>query len=48
MIFDSAFKCEKQIRSVVKAIFFQLRLLAKVKPYLPFLRHLYSLAFILS
>ncbi len=35
MIFDSAFKFEKQISSVVKASFFQLRLLAKVKPYLP-------------
>ncbi len=35
VIFDSAFKFEKQISSVVKASFFQLRLLAKVKPYLP-------------
>lgn len=32
-IFDSAFQFEKQISSVVKASFFQLRLLAKVKPY---------------
>ncbi len=35
VIFDSTFKFEKQISSVVKASFFQLRLLAKVKPYLP-------------
>ncbi len=35
VIFDSAFKFEKQISSVVKASFLQLRLLAKVKPYLP-------------
>ncbi len=35
VIFDSAFKFEKQISSVVKASLFQLRLLAKVKPYLP-------------
>ncbi len=37
VIFDSTFKFEKQISSVVKASFFQLRLLAKVKPYLPLL-----------
>lgn len=35
VIFDSAFKLEKQNSSVVKASFFQLRLLAKVKPNLP-------------
>uniref|UniRef100_A0A3B3SDN5 Reverse transcriptase domain-containing protein n=1 Tax=Paramormyrops kingsleyae TaxID=1676925 RepID=A0A3B3SDN5_9TELE len=35
VIFDSDLKFEKQISSVVKASFFQLRLLAKVKPYLP-------------
>ncbi len=35
VIFDSTFKFEKQISSVVKASFFQLRLLAKVKPFLP-------------
>ncbi len=35
VIFDSTFKFEKQISSVVKASFFELRLLAKVKPYLP-------------
>lgn len=34
VIFDSAFKLDKQISSVVKTSFFQLRLLAKVKPYL--------------
>ncbi len=34
VVFDSTFKFEKQISSVVKASFFQLRLLAKVKPYL--------------
>ncbi len=34
LIFDSAFKFEKQISSVLKASFFQLRLQAKVKPYL--------------
>lgn len=32
--FDSAFKFDRQIGSVVKGAFFQLRLLAKVKPYL--------------
>ena len=34
VIIDGAFKLDKQISSVVKASFFQLRLLAKVKPYL--------------
>jgi len=34
VIFDNALKFGKQISSVVKASFFQLRLLAKVKPYL--------------
>ncbi len=34
VVFDSTFKFEIQISSVVKASFFQLRLLAKVKPYL--------------
>ena len=32
--FDSGFKFDRQIGSVVKGSFFQLRLLAKVKPYL--------------
>lgn len=32
---DSSFKLDKQISSVVKTSFFQLRLLGKVKPYLP-------------
>lgn len=32
---DGAFKMDKQISSVVKTSFFQLRLLGKVKPYLP-------------
>ena len=32
---DSSFKLSKQVSSVVQASFFQLRLLAKVKPYLP-------------
>ena len=35
VIFDNGFKFNKQISSVVKTSFFQLRLLAKVKPYLP-------------
>ena len=35
VIMDSAFKFQKQISSVVKTSFFQLRLLAKVKPYIP-------------
>ncbi len=34
MTFDSSLKFAKQIDSVVKASFFQLRLLAKVKPFL--------------
>ena len=34
--FDSSFKFQKQISSVIKASFFQLRLISKVKPYLPF------------
>ena len=34
VIVDGAFKLDKQVSSVVKASFFQLRLLAKVKPYL--------------
>ncbi len=34
MTFDSSLKFDKQIDSVVKASFFQLRLLAKVKPFL--------------
>ncbi len=34
VILDSSFKLDKQIRSVEKNSFFQLRLLAKVKPYL--------------
>lgn len=32
---DSSFRFEKQVSSVVRASFFQLRLLAKAKPYLP-------------
>jgi len=32
---NSSFKLDKQISSVVKTSFFQLRLLGKVKPYLP-------------
>lgn len=35
VIIDSSFKLEKQISSVVKTSFFQLRLLGKVKLYLP-------------
>ena len=35
VIFDSTFKLDKHISSVVKNSFFQLRLLAKIKPYLP-------------
>lgn len=35
VFFDSALNFEKQISSVVKASFCQLRILAKVKPYLP-------------
>lgn len=34
VIIDGALRLDKQVRSVVKASFFQLRLLAKVKPYL--------------
>ncbi len=34
MTFDSSLKFDKQIDSVVKAIFFPLRLLAKIKPFL--------------
>ena len=34
VVLDSSFKLNKQISSVVQASFFQLRLLAKVKPYL--------------
>lgn len=34
VIFDSAFKFDKQISSVVKTSFFHLRLLAKVKQYM--------------
>ena len=35
VILDSCFKFDHQISSVVKTSFFQLRLLGKVKPYLP-------------
>lgn len=35
VMFDSAFKLDKQISSVVKTSFFQLRLLSKVMVYLP-------------
>ncbi|KAL0152338.1 hypothetical protein M9458_052061, partial [Cirrhinus mrigala] len=35
VMIDSSFKFDKQISSVVKTSFFQLRLMAKVKPYLP-------------
>ena len=35
VIFDNCFKFDKQISSVVKTSFFQLRLLGKVKAYLP-------------
>lgn len=34
VIVDSAFKLDKQVSAVVKSSFFQLRLIAKVKPYL--------------
>jgi len=34
VIVDSAFKLDKQVSAVVRASFFQLRLIAKVKPYL--------------
>ena len=34
VMFDSSLKFDKQISSVIKTSFFQLRLLAKVKPYL--------------
>lgn len=34
VIVDGALKLDKQVSSVVKASFFQLRLLSKVKPYL--------------
>lgn len=34
VIIDGAFKLDKQVSSVVKSSFFQLRLPAKVKPYL--------------
>ena len=33
--FDSSFKFHKQIGSVIKSSFFQLRLISKVKPFLP-------------
>uniref|UniRef100_A0A3B3QY49 Reverse transcriptase domain-containing protein n=1 Tax=Paramormyrops kingsleyae TaxID=1676925 RepID=A0A3B3QY49_9TELE len=36
IILDSNFKMEKQINTVVKSCFFQLRLLSKVKPFLSF------------
>lgn len=35
VMIDSSFKLDKQISAVVKASFFQLRLIAKVKSYLP-------------
>ena len=35
IIFDNNFKFDKQISSTVKTSFFHLRLLAKIKPYLP-------------
>lgn len=35
VILDSDFRFDKQISSIVKTSFFQLRLLAKVKAYLP-------------
>lgn len=35
VLIDSTFKLDRQISSVVKSSFFQLRLLRKVKPYLP-------------
>ena len=33
--FDSSFKFHKQIGSVIKSSFFQLRLISKIKPFLP-------------
>lgn len=38
VIVDCAFKFDRQISAVVKTSFFQLRLLAKIKAYLPFTR----------
>ncbi len=35
MTIDSAFKFDKQVSSVIKTSFYQLRLLAKIKGYLP-------------
>lgn len=35
VIFDNSFKMDKQINSVIKACFYQIRILSKVKAYIP-------------